>query len=214
MMIAITFNEAEKEVLAYERYYHHHPRVRQKMETLWLKSQELQHKEICRLASISEPTLCRYLEDYQAGGLEKLKAINFYQPESELMEHKQTIKDHFEKYPPATIKQAMAKIEELTGLKRSEPQVGKFLKAIGMKCRKVGMLPAKADPEKQEQFKQEMDMVLKYVAGDIEENCIKLLPYVLSTCKSNGKVIRGFSVMKLIKGFRKYNKAQKKMHKI
>jgi 3-oxoacyl-[acyl-carrier protein] reductase len=65
----------------------------------------------------------------------------------------------------------------------------------------------------EEQFKEEMDMVLKYVAGDIEENCIKLLPYVLPTCKSNGKVIRGFSVLKLIKGFRRYNKAQKKMHK-
>jgi 3-oxoacyl-[acyl-carrier protein] reductase len=65
----------------------------------------------------------------------------------------------------------------------------------------------------EEQFKEEMDMVLKYVAGDIEENCIKLLTYVLPTCKSNGKVIRGFSVLKLIKGFRRYNKAQKKMHK-
>jgi 3-oxoacyl-[acyl-carrier protein] reductase len=65
----------------------------------------------------------------------------------------------------------------------------------------------------EKQINQEMDMVLKYVAGDIEENCIKLLPSVLPTCKTNGKVIRGFSIMKLIKGFRKYNKAQKKMHK-
>jgi len=123
MMIVISFNEAEKEVLTYERYYHRHPRVRQKMETLWLKSQELQHKEICRLADITEPTLCSYLKDYQEGGLEKLKGLNFYQPKSELMEHEQTIRAYFEKHPPATIKQAMTKIEELTGLKRSEPQV-------------------------------------------------------------------------------------------
>jgi transposase len=155
MMITISFNEAEKEALTYERYYHPHPRVRQKMETLWLKSQELQHKDICRLADISEPTLCHYFEDYKEGGLEKLKVLNFYQPESALMAHEQTIKAYFEQHPPATIKQAMAKIEDLTGLKRSETQVGKFLKTIGMKCRKVGMLPAKADPEKQEQFKQE-----------------------------------------------------------
>ena len=155
MMIIISFSEAEKEALTRERYYHPHPRVRQKMETLWLKSQELQHKDICRLADISEPTLCHYFEDYKEGGLEKLKVLNFYHPESALMEHEQTIKAYFEQYPPATIKQAMAKIEELTGLKRSETQVGKFLKIIGMKCRKVGMLPAKADPEKQEQFKQE-----------------------------------------------------------
>ncbi len=42
----------------------------------------------------------------------------------------------------------MAKIEELTGLKRSETQVEKFLKSSGMKCRKVGMLPAKAGQRK------------------------------------------------------------------
>ena len=49
----------------------------------------------------------------------------------------------------------MAKIEALTGLKRSETQVGRFLTSMGLKCRKVGMIPAKADPERQEQFKQE-----------------------------------------------------------
>ena len=155
MTITIFFSKAEKETLNRERYHHPHPRVRQKMETLWLKSQELQHQEICRLADISKPTLCSYLKDYQAGGLEQLQVINFYRPESELMEYKERIETYFRAHPPATIKQAMAKIEELTGLKRSETQVEKFLKTIGMKCRKIGMLPAKADPEKQAEFKQE-----------------------------------------------------------
>ena len=154
-MINIEFTEAEKNALSHERYYHPHPRVRQRMQALWLKSQGLPHHEICRLASISEPTLCSYLKAYQRSGIEALKQLNFYQPESELVDHTDLLKSYFEEHPPATIKEAMAKIEELTGLKRSEPQVRKFLKAIGMKCRKVGMLPAKADPQKQEQFKQE-----------------------------------------------------------
>jgi transposase len=154
-MINIEFTEAEKDALSHERYYHPHPRVRQRMQALWLKSQGLSHHEICRLASISEPTLCSYLKAYQRGGIEALKQLNFYQPESELVGHTDLLKSYFEEHPPATIKEAMAKIEELTGLKRSEPQIRQFLKAIGMKCRKVGMLPAKADPQKQEQFKQE-----------------------------------------------------------
>ena len=49
----------------------------------------------------------------------------------------------------------MAVIEEITGIKRSEPQVRQFLKSMGMECRKVGMIPAKADVEKQEKFKKE-----------------------------------------------------------
>ena len=149
------FSETEKETFNHERYYHPHPHVRRKMETLWLKSQVLPHSEICRLACISEPTLCGYLEQYEAGGLERLKQLNFYQPESELVAQTELLKTHFQEHPPATIKEAMANIEALTGLKRSETQVGRFLTSIGLKCRKVGMIPAKADPERQEQFKQD-----------------------------------------------------------
>lgn len=46
------------------------------------------------------------------------------------------------------------KIEELTGIKRSPTQVRVFLKKIGMKCRKVGVMPSKADPEIQDAFKK------------------------------------------------------------
>lgn len=152
-MHRISFNEAEKEVLKRERYYHPHSQVRRKMEAIWLKSQELPHAEICRLAGISEPTLCSYLKQYQAGGVEQLKQLNFYQPESKLLKHREKIEAYFRENPPATIKEAMAKIEELTELKRSETQIREFLKLIGMKCRKVGMLPAKADPQVQEAFK-------------------------------------------------------------
>jgi len=46
----------------------------------------------------------------------------------------------------------------LTGIKRSENRVREFLKSIGMAPRKMGMIPAKADPEKQESFiKEELE---------------------------------------------------------
>jgi len=55
----------------------------------------------------------------------------------------------------------MAKIEEITGIKRSETQIRTFLKPIGMKCRQVGMLPSKADIDKQETFKkQQLEPIL------------------------------------------------------
>ena len=53
------------------------------------------------------------------------------------------------------MKEAMAAIEQLTGIKRSENRVREYLNKIGMKRRKVGMIPAKADPENQERFVQE-----------------------------------------------------------
>jgi hypothetical protein len=53
-------------------------------------------------------------------------------------------------------------VERLTGIRRSENRVRIYLKSIGMKRRKVGMIPAKADPEKQERFvKEELNPRLK-----------------------------------------------------
>jgi len=154
-MITIEFTEEEKQALHHERFHHPHPRVQQKIEAIWLKSQGLAHQEFCRLTGISKPTLCAYLKDYQEGGIEKLKEVNFYRPTSELAAHASSLETYFREHPPASVKEAAAKIEELTGIKRSETQVRKFMKSLGMKPRKIGMIPAKADPEKQEQFKQD-----------------------------------------------------------
>jgi transposase len=154
-MINLEISPAEQAVLNEQRYHHPHPRVQRKMEALWLKSHGLAHHQICLLADISEATLVSYLKEYQQGGIEQLKEINFYQPQSELVAHTSTLEKYFEQHPPATVKEAMGKIEELTGLKRSETQVRHFIKGLGLKCRKVGMIPAKADPVVQAQFKTE-----------------------------------------------------------
>ena len=47
------------------------------MDVLYLKSQELPHKEIRRLCSISKTTLTVYLRQYQAEGVEGLKRLNY-----------------------------------------------------------------------------------------------------------------------------------------
>ena len=151
-MIRIEFSDQEIAALDYERYHHPHPRVQRRMEAVLLKSKGLPHNEICRLTGISGNTLRSYLKDYQDGGIGKLKEIRFYKPQSDLVEHKNTIEAYFREHPPASIKEAMAKIEELTGIRRSENRVREFLKSIGMKRMKVGMIPAKADPDEQKEF--------------------------------------------------------------
>lgn len=100
----------------------------------------------------SQPTVRSDLEMYQAGGLEKLKELNFYQPTSELEAHRDKIKTEFETCPPKSIVEAVKRIEDLTGIHRSPTQVRGFLKGLGMKRLKVGQVPAKADPQKQKDF--------------------------------------------------------------
>ena len=52
------------------------------------------------------------------------------------------------------MKEAAYRIEEMTGIKRSSQRVRIFLKNMGMRYRRTGMVPAKADPIKQEDFKK------------------------------------------------------------
>jgi len=153
-MLSLSFTEQEIEALRFERFHHPHPRVQQRMEALWLKSQELAHKEIARLTGISENTLRAYFAVWQAGGVEQLKILKFRRPKSELLEHLGTLEDYFMEHPPASANEARAKIEELTGIRRSPTQVRNFLKQLGLRRLKVGCLPAKADPEQQREFKK------------------------------------------------------------
>ena len=63
----------------------------------------------------------------------------------------------------------------------------------------------------EETLRRESSLVLKYVGSDIEESCSKAIPYVLPTCKKSGKSFRGFSIKKMISGFKKLRKELQKM---
>lgn len=142
-MIKVTFTEKEKKEIKYQRFYHPHPRVLQKMEVLHLKALGLKLYLICLISGVTPNTVRNYLKQYLKGGLNEIKKVNFYKPQSELNQHKESIEEYFEKHPPSTIAEAVAKIEQLTGVKRGLTQVRKFLKKIGFKLRKVGSIPAK-----------------------------------------------------------------------
>jgi len=159
-MIHIEFSEQMMVELNYERYHHPHPKVQQKMEVLYLKSQGLAHQEIRRLCNISKTTLTTYLKQYLEGGTERLKQLDYHGQPSELNQHTSSIETYFQGHPPQTIAEAQAKIYDLTGIQRSPTQVNAFLKRLGMKRRKVGFVPGKSDsPDKiaqQETFRAEV----------------------------------------------------------
>lgn len=112
----------------YQRYNHPAPLVQRRMEALWLKGHGLPHGQIAELVGVTENSIREYFELYQQGGLEKLKELNYYRPESKLNTHITSLETHFREHPPASIKEAQSEIEIITGVKRSETQVAEFLK--------------------------------------------------------------------------------------
>lgn len=151
-MIELEFSSEVVKQLHYERRYHPHPRVRQRLEAVYLKAIGYPHQEIERIVGIGQKALRSYLRMYQAGGIEALKALKFYRPKSELDRHREQLEAEFEIRPAKSINEAVQRIEKLTGIRRSPPQVDKFLKNLGLKRLKVGHIPAKADPDKQKAF--------------------------------------------------------------
>jgi Homeodomain-like domain len=99
-MISIDFTPESIDSLHHERFHHPHPGVQEKMEAVYLKSRGLPHKEICRLSRISGNTLRSYLRQFQEGGVERLKRLDFARPTSEMAGHREELEDYFRKNPP------------------------------------------------------------------------------------------------------------------
>lgn len=153
-MIKITFTEQIIDQLFRERYEHPHPLVQRRMEALYLKSQGLKNVQISTMLRMSRRTLQTWIHIFEKEGIEGLKKFNYKGQRSRLHDHTETIEEHFRRQPPKSVQEACLKIEQLTGLKRGETPVRKFLKSMGMSLRKTGAVPGKADPEKQEEFKK------------------------------------------------------------
>lgn len=124
----LEFSPEVKAEIHYQRYNHLAPLVQRRMEALWLKAHDLPHKQIAELVGVSKNTIREYFELYEQGGVERLKELHYYQPQSQLTEHIVSLEAHFRDNPPASIKQAQSEIETITGVKRSETQVREFLK--------------------------------------------------------------------------------------
>jgi transposase len=143
-MIKVEFNTDIIDILEYERYHHPHPIVQKKMEALYLKSQGMAHKDICRICRIARVTLASYLKQYRDGGVERLKQLGYKGQPSALNAHRASLEEHFRKNPPRNTAEAQVVIEGLTGIRRSPTQVRAFMKRMGMKSLKVGFVPGKA----------------------------------------------------------------------
>ena len=129
-MRRFTFTPTDLDTIRHQRYHHPHPRVQQKMEVLWLKSQGFTHEEIARVADVSRRSVQRYLDEFLDGGLERVRCLPWKGKANELAAHQGALEDYFIEHPPRSSREAQAAIEEQTGVRRSLTQVRAFLKKL------------------------------------------------------------------------------------
>lgn len=160
-MMVINLTENEIQEIQDLSKNHPHPHVRIKALALLLISHHVAIKIILQIVGICENTLRSYYKNYLEIGIDAVKSINFNKPQSKLSSFEKEIKEYVDATPPSTIKQACSEIEKLTGIQLKKTQMRNYLKSIGIKCRKVASIPAKADIERQKQFlEQELQPIL------------------------------------------------------
>ena len=150
-MIKISFSDEALSQLQGLQLHPHHV-VRRNALILILKSQKVSHHKIAKIADVCENTVRHCFDTYREGGIEKVKTLNFYQPQSKLKPFEMQVREYFEKTPPTTIAQACAEIEKRTGISLKNTQMRVYLKSIGVRHRKVNSIPAKANIEVQKKF--------------------------------------------------------------
>lgn len=153
-MLDVSIAKEDGEKAKSGRFDHPDVHVQKRLHVLYFKFLGYAHKDICLLAGVSYTTIETVLKLYQERGFEEVCNVTYPCPGSALDPHRVTIEEYFRQYPPMTVVEACTVIKNLTGVERKPTQVRHFLINLGMRPRKAGTLPGKADPEKQEAFKK------------------------------------------------------------
>jgi len=127
-MRAFTFSPEVLAEIRHDRYHHPHPRVQRKMEVLWLKSQGFTHHDIATLADVSPRSVQRYLDEFEQGGLQRIRRLGWQGKHAALDDHQQSLEEYFRQHPPRSAREAQNAIEQQTGIRRGLSQVRAFLK--------------------------------------------------------------------------------------
>ena len=124
---------------------------RMALSILLLKS-NIEQEIISKVVGVSERQIRNYRIVYKEQGNAALMNNTRYKPVSELKAYEDLIRENLTTTPVATVSEAVERIEELTGIKRSPTQVRAFMRDLGLKPLKVAAIPAKANPAAQSEF--------------------------------------------------------------
>ena len=150
MPTLLNLSEIEIEQIKTERYTYGDIMIQKRLNAIYLMSStDLNDCQIAEVVGCHRNILSSWRDKCLNQGLPSLYVNHYRKPESELEQHSELIFTHFEQNPIQSVNQAVAVIEELTGIKRSPTQVRQFLLRHGYKWRKMGQIPGKANVQEQ-----------------------------------------------------------------
>ncbi len=131
-------------------------RSRKKCFVVYLRKKGFQRQEVAKMAMIDEDSITNYMNKYDESGLQGLLKENYRKPSSQLDSYTEQLKELFNQQIPHTVNQAIEMIDKETNIRLKPTACRAFLKKIGLKFRRCGLVPGKVkDDEKQRQAQRE-----------------------------------------------------------
>lgn len=130
-------------------------KFRRKLMALKMRASGIPLKMIASSLSVTERTVSNYISEYRQGGLAATMEDRAYCPDSSMEPYLEQLESEFRREPVGCAKQAKVRILKLTGIALSPSQTRRVMAKLGMRYRKAGQIPGKADGQLQLEFLDE-----------------------------------------------------------
>ncbi|MDR0336375.1 MAG: helix-turn-helix domain-containing protein, partial [Planctomycetaceae bacterium] len=110
-MLRATYTDEDKKSFQHFRYHYPDARIMRRFEILWLHACGKFAPEIADIVQQHVHTVRDVINMFRQGGVELVTTIDSNHPKSDLEEYRVSIIEEFTKRPPASAKEAAARIE-------------------------------------------------------------------------------------------------------
>lgn len=142
---------------------HHAAREKRKadrIKTILLLNKGYSYQEIARILLIDDSTARQYFKEYQALGLDGLVEDNYSGSESFLtISEQQQLTLYLKEHTLKTVKEVVFYVKTAYGKNYSIEGMTHLLHRLGFVYKKTKIIPGKLDPEKQEAFKKQYQLL-------------------------------------------------------
>jgi transposase len=163
MLIQMNMSGDEIRELNYKIFKENNPQIQKRLLAVYLKVFfSISNGDLAKVLYAHRNSIDTWIRIYREQGIGELMILHYRPRKSELKAYAEEIKETCSSPLIRSVKEFAHKIEEQTGIKRGLTQVRKFIRAIGFKYLQTGHIPAKADPVKQREWKENvLDKAIK-----------------------------------------------------
>lgn len=127
-------------------------KLRRKLLCLKMHHQKVTNLSIAKVLRITPNTVTSYIKEFRDSGIAGVLEDRSYRPASCLAPFLDCLRCSFLAHPPSDVADAIDRIHALTAIRLSEAQTRRTLHNMGLRYRKTGVIPGKADPQMQFEF--------------------------------------------------------------